>query len=380
MFVTCIYQSQVDLRQVYIQVADGTPYGKFLSMPEAIAMAERLENVVLINGVSFRTRRGFSPVKRMYAAGDVTDRNNMLMKRREYGKDIRRVAIGQIHQDGQNDGQGCTALCQGNGQTAPVQETVDCTAEGNTGNNGKKPRRSNSGNLGICPAIRNVIPAKIVNSDKFKRCFQRERKALRQEIMFCVSPHSWRDLDKCTCITMHNNKGFVAVDGDGSIIALMRSPRFPMKHFAGSALANAIQNGGTKLDCYTKIPGGLGGIYCLYGFIPVCRVKFDPQYADPNWQPEYGYPDVVFFMYCGDPADDLVENYLNCKYPAFEDYDYIPFADEFDSWFKKSGFKTLYEFGWHIRDVVLDKWNSKYRYSFRDKMTKVVKKILGEIK
>lgn len=380
MFVTCIYQSQVDLRQVYIQVDDGTTYGRFLSMPEAIDMAELLENVVLVNGVSFRTRRGYSPVKRMYAAGDVTDRNNMIMKRRENGKDIRRGSFRQIYSEGQTNGQGCTDLRQGNGQVAEIQGTVDSAAEGDLSNDRKKPRRSNSDNIGICPAIRNVIPAKIVNSDKFKRCFQRERNALRKELMFCVSPHSWRDLDKCTCITMHNNKGFVAVDNDGSIVALMRSPRFPMKHFAGSALANAIMQGGKKLDCYTKIPGGLGGLYCLYGFIPVCRVKFDPQFADPSWSPEMGYPDVVFFMYCGDPADDLIDNYLNCKYPDFEEYDYIPYVDEFDNWYKKSGFQTLYEFGWHVRDVVLDKWNSKYRYSFKDKMTKVVKKILGEIK
>ena len=65
----------------------------------------------------------------------------------------------------------------------------------------------------------------------------------------------------------------------------------------------AIANGGTKLDCYGA---GLVRLYAQYGFVPVAKVKFNPEYANPGWNASRGPPDIYFMMHNGDNADAVV--------------------------------------------------------------------------
>ena len=65
----------------------------------------------------------------------------------------------------------------------------------------------------------------------------------------------------------------------------------------------AIANGGTKLDCYGA---GLVRLYAQYGFVPVAKVKFNPEYANPGWNASKGTPDIYFMMHNGDNADAVV--------------------------------------------------------------------------
>lgn len=61
------------------------------------------------------------------------------------------------------------------------------------------------------------------------------------------------------------------------------------------ALFNAVKNGGRTLDC---IHPKLVEIYTKYGFKEESRIKWDNQYAPPNWDyDKNGRPDVVFMKF-----------------------------------------------------------------------------------
>ena len=83
-------------------------------------------------------------------------------------------------------------------------------------------------------------------------------------------------------------------------------------------LQAAVQAGGKKLDAFdTYLPA----IYETAGFRPVARVRWNDEYAPPNWnKAEFadfnnGEPDVILFVH--DP------NYFGAKVdvPSFDDFD-----------------------------------------------------------
>lgn len=93
-------------------------------------------------------------------------------------------------------------------------------------------------------------------------------------------------------------------------------------------MLTALSAEGTKLDCYD---GALRGIYAKFGFIPVARVKFDWDFAPENWKAEFGEPDVVFWMHCGDSVETVAEKIG--EYPTYckEDIEELPCFDDYDA-------------------------------------------------
>lgn len=62
-------------------------------------------------------------------------------------------------------------------------------------------------------------------------------------------------------------------------------------HIGDALIESAKANGGSKLDHYD---GFLSQLYSKHGFNEYDRLKWDDQYADPNWDYNtYGRPDVV---------------------------------------------------------------------------------------
>ena len=51
----------------------------------------------------------------------------------------------------------------------------------------------------------------------------------------------------------------------------------------------AISEGGIKLDCFD---GFLPKLYAKFGFEPVAKVKFDPNFQPAGWKDEFGTPDI----------------------------------------------------------------------------------------
>lgn len=148
----------------------------------------------------------------------------------------------------------------------------------------------------------------------------------------CVDAHDVSFLEECRKIKF-NNDACTVVEKNGNIISVAKKGTSAIAGFIKYALHAAISCGGDRLDCY-NINGFLPGKYCMGGFIPVCRVMFNPKYVSKNWDYEkFGRPEILFMAYCGDPPNVMKRNYL-IGYKSFEEYDYnmLPLfgPDEYD--------------------------------------------------
>lgn len=102
----------------------------------------------------------------------------------------------------------------------------------------------------------------------------------------------------------NGSTGFaIAQDGDIEAVFSNKAKGAP-KGATKSTIPQAIALGGTKLDCYGS---NLVKLYQQYGFVPVARVKFNPEYANPGWDASKGMPDIYFMMHNGDSADTVVQ-------------------------------------------------------------------------
>lgn len=136
---------------------------------------------------------------------------------------------------------------------------------------------------------------KIVSPEIFVEKFNDAQK--RTSFSECVVTHTadeCRDM-KCLC----SKNGFVSVESDGNITAVLRNRNIPQaenekKYFLRDLLANAKTNGGDKLDCFAiirknadgSINAGLADMYAKHGFVPVCRDKFNKEFAPDGWNYE----------------------------------------------------------------------------------------------
>lgn len=102
----------------------------------------------------------------------------------------------------------------------------------------------------------------------------------------------------------NGSTGFaIAQDGDIEAVFSNKAKGAP-KGATKSTIPQAIALGGTKLDCYGS---NLVKLYQQYGFEPVARVKFNPEYSNPGWDASKGTPDIYFMMHNGDSADTVVQ-------------------------------------------------------------------------
>lgn len=102
----------------------------------------------------------------------------------------------------------------------------------------------------------------------------------------------------------NGSTGFaIAQDGDIEAVFSNKAKGAP-KGATKSTIPQAIALGGTKLDCYGS---NLVKLCQQYGFVPVARVKFNPEYANPGWDASKGTPDIYFMMHNGDGADTVVQ-------------------------------------------------------------------------
>lgn len=123
---------------------------------------------------------------------------------------------------------------------------------------------------------------------------------------WAVTPKSAQELAEsgAKLITTQNGAAGLAVAKGGDIEAVYSNKAAGApKGVTKSLIPIAIANGGTKLDCYGD---GLVTLYSQYGFVPVAKVKFNPEYANPGWDASKGTHDIYFMMHNGDNADAVV--------------------------------------------------------------------------
>ena len=141
-----------------------------------------------------------------------------------------------------------------------------------------------------------------------------------------VSPHTPEELTNSGAKTYLSQDGMagVAVWPDGNIGAVFNNEKSSRRGAASELLITALSNGGNKLD---NFDGGLNKIYARYGFVPVAKTQFDPEFAPDGWKSEFGQPDIIFWVHNGDPPETVATNIGKypsvdtSKLPIFPDYD-----------------------------------------------------------
>lgn len=129
-----------------------------------------------------------------------------------------------------------------------------------------------------------IIPK--CSPEKFYNDFISERS--KAKFAPCVDTHSVEELSEMNCFG-HKDLGFYAVAKDGNICSVLKSSSNHKKGFTKDLLVNALRHNGDKLDCFAIYDGGLVNFYMDVGFMPVCRLKFNPEYAPDGWKDEWGH-------------------------------------------------------------------------------------------
>ena len=163
----------------------------------------------------------------------------------------------------------------------------------------------------------------------FSSSLQQAKQEMQPQIAWQVDPQDGAELDRKGSKTFLAENGLsgIAVQPDGDIVGVFKSGQEHRKKASTELLLTAIDNGGTKLDCFNTY---LPGLYAQHGFEPVAWMEFSTEYAPEGWTPAYGTPEVVFMAHNGDSVDTVIQNRGNYKrwttdeiraLPKFDDYD-----------------------------------------------------------
>lgn len=210
------------------------------------------------------------------------------------------------------------------------------------------------------PIGRVVSPVRFIKMQKFTKSLYTDRVGSKIEI------RDIEDLKYATCIVFGNGEGYIAVTPRGEIVSLLKSPSSRMNNFMGQAFANAIMVGGNRLDCFNC--DDLGPSYCRRGFIPICRLDFDPD-IDPAMAKLYGdeCKEIIFFIYCGDPVYTYWKKMQDGEYIPYDQYEFIPHIGAVQKAIGLDVNGSDYDFAGRFRDMVWGRWNGglKDEYMFR---------------
>lgn len=123
---------------------------------------------------------------------------------------------------------------------------------------------------------------------------------------WCVTPKTTAELAEENVRTFMNEDGTAGfgIAQNGDIVAVFKNRNGGPKKALNTLMPIAIEQGGDRLDCYGE---GSVGVYAQYGFIPVARVEFNPEYANDGWTPDKGTPYIYFMMHNGDSASVVAE-------------------------------------------------------------------------
>lgn len=138
---------------------------------------------------------------------------------------------------------------------------------------------------------------------------------------WAVTPKTADELDGHEMILAENGSAGAAVAEDGDIQAVFRNVKTGVKGSMEAIIPRALELGGNKLDCYGEV---LVRIYERYGFVPVARVEFNEEQANPGWDKSKGTPYVYFMMHNGDSAETVVSNIGKYGHMTQEQLDALP--------------------------------------------------------
>lgn len=186
-----------------------------------------------------------------------------------------------------------------------------------------------------------------------------------------ITIRSIEELENSKCVFIEDGEGTFCVTNQGDIESVLKKSDSKMADFLSIAFYNAVSNGGNKLDCYNCAGSdptkgtSLGDKYCRRGFVPVCRIRFNRLMVDPLMAKNYGEPEVIFFLYCGDSLEAYGNKLANKEYPGLSEYGYIPYVDEIQASLGIDVDDTDYFFAQTLRDIIGKNWTQdmKKRYN-----------------
>ncbi|MGM9556537.1 MAG: zeta toxin family protein [Oscillospiraceae bacterium] len=145
---------------------------------------------------------------------------------------------------------------------------------------------------------------------------------------WAVSPQDAESLAErnVTLLMSEDGGAGLGVTPGGDIIGVFKNPQSGGRGALYTLLPTALANGGVKLDCYGE---NLVSLYSRFGFIPVARVKFNAEYANPGWTADKGEPDIYFMIHNGDSADVALQKAINNGYTKYSQ-DYLDSLPEMD--------------------------------------------------
>ena len=206
------------------------------------------------------------------------------------------------------------------------------------------------------PIGRVIDPKKFIEKQEYIKSLYSADKNSRIEI------REFKELRYATCLEFGDSEGFVAVSETGEMISVLKSPYSKMQNFLGIAFANAVMVGGSRLDCYAC--DNLEPTYCRRGFIPICKIKFDERYAQKMAKYYSSHPDIVFFIYCGDPVYTYWQKMNDGLYMAWDNYEYVPYIKEIQELIGAPVDGKDYKFAGKFRDMIWGKWNGGLKREF----------------
>lgn len=168
---------------------------------------------------------------------------------------------------------------------------------------------SNKAKLNAKGITSNEFRSTTNNPELFSFALATARSANKNGVM--VSPRSASELAEGNVKTFLSADGLVggAVEKNGNITGVFKNPKSNSKGAVTDIILTALQNGGTKLDCYGEF---LLDSYSRLGFEPVARVKFSREAADPDWNYDLlGEPDIYFMKHNGKSIDEVIDDYIN---------------------------------------------------------------------
>lgn len=170
-----------------------------------------------------------------------------------------------------------------------------------------------------------VVAAELYDFDADNAAFSSALDAARAadaDHGWAVTPKSSAELQgKRTFMDEGGTIGFALTD-DGDIEAVFKNKQLnKTPHAMDGVIPQAIADGGEKLDCYGE---KLVSIYEDYGFVPVARVEFNEEHANPGWDKSKGTPYVYFMMHNGDSAETVVSNIGEYGHMTQEQLDALP--------------------------------------------------------
>lgn len=122
-----------------------------------------------------------------------------------------------------------------------------------------------------------------------------------------------------------------AVTKDGDVVSVFINDNMAKKDdvekISTALLLTAIENGGKKLDFFD---GFLPKNYMKHGFIPVCKIPFNDEFAPDGWNFERdGRPFIIFFRHNGKSVDEILKEKNEGTYTIY-DLESLPIIEDYD--------------------------------------------------